>query len=500
MQLAEWGARIRKRLMPVLERSSSFIKTTANRAWTYLLAHKKATAGVAGAILLTTSIGLYAHHYYKSNIIPIYHVIVNGQQIGVVSSPDVVHKWAQAKLEAEMAKSGLNLKMTDYITFQEERVYKGQYDNVGTIAKLADIADIKVEAVKVVVNGEVVGYAPNETAAEEVLNRLKEKYSGLPLESNGKKQAVAAAALPPSKSNLLKQVKFKEEIQLQEESVTAAQVLTEDKLEELLSKGTFKEVIHTVQQGDCISCIATKYGITSEDIYKNNPGITENTVLQLGQPINVTAIRPLVTVQVIEEVTQEEPIDYPIQTRNNNQLPQGETRVVQQGREGKKKVRYQLIKENGQVVERKVLDQQVLAQPIAKVTERGTKVIPSRGTGRLSWPASGRISSGFGMRWGRLHAGIDIAGSGSIRAADNGRVVSAGWNGNYGNCVIIDHGNGLTTLYGHMRSISVKKGDVVAKGKVIGVMGSTGHSTGVHLHFEVRQNGRVINPLRFLSR
>ncbi|MCK9906919.1 M23 family metallopeptidase, partial [Frankia sp. Cpl3] len=95
-------------------------------------------------------------------------------------------------------------------------------------------------------------------------------------------------------------------------------------------------------------------------------------------------------------------------------------------------------------------DQQMISKPVAKVIERGTKVIPSRGTGSFGWPARGYISSGFGIRWGRMHKGIDIAGAGSIKAADNGRVVSAGWDGDYGKAVIIDHGNGLQTLYGHL--------------------------------------------------
>jgi len=157
------------------------------------------------------------------------------------------------------------------------------------------------------------------------------------------------------------------------------------------------------------------------------------------------------------------------------------------------------VKENGQVVDRKIIKQDVITQPVAKIMERGTKVIPSRGTGRLSWPAKGYISSGFGSRWGRLHIGIDIAGSGSVLAADNGRVTLAGWDGDYGKAVVIDHGNGMQTLYGHLSTINVKVGDVVEQGKKIGVKGSTGDSTGVHLHFEVHQNGRVQNPMRFLK-
>lgn len=499
MQLADWKDWFKQRMNPLVQRGSKQVKTISNRTWNFVREHKKQTSIVAGAIVIATSVTAYADYYYESNIVPIYHVVVNGKEIGVVSSPEVIHNWANAKLEAEKAKLGMTLKITDYISFQEERVYKGQYDNAATIAALSEIANIKVEAMKIVVNGEVIGYAPDQQTAEKIMNKIKEKYSGIS-QSAGKKQAVAAASAPAAKSDELKQVRFKEDVKLESDTVSAAQVLPEEKLEELLSKGTFKQVTHTVQEGDTISGIAEKYGILQQDIYNNNPGITENTVLQLDQTLNVTAIRPVVTVQVSEKVEQEEEIPYGVQTRNNDNLPKGESKVVQAGKEGMKRVQYEVVKENGQVVERKVLGQEVLAQPVLQIVERGTKVIPSRGTGRYSWPARGLITSGFGTRWGKMHKGIDIAGSGPISAADNGRVVMVGWYGSYGKTVIIDHGNGIQTLYGHMDSFKVKEGDVVAQGKAIGIMGSTGDSTGVHVHFEVLKNGSPQNPMRYLSR
>lgn len=127
------------------------------------------------------------------------------------------------------------------------------------------------------------------------------------------------------------------------------------------------------------------------------------------------------------------------------------------------------------------------------------------GSGRLAWPLQGPINSGFGNRrdpFGngtRMHSGIDIgAPSGApIHAAADGTVVSAGWNGGYGNAVIIDHGDGLATLYGHMSKIGVSGGQV-SQGEVIGYVGSTGNSTGPHLHFETRVNGNPQNPMNFL--
>lgn len=116
------------------------------------------------------------------------------------------------------------------------------------------------------------------------------------------------------------------------------------------------------------------------------------------------------------------------------------------------------------------------------------------------WPTSGQVTSPFGARWGRAHEGIDIANNDAppISAALPGRVTFAGWQDGYGNLVKLAHGNGLETRYGHMASIGVVKGDAVATGQQIGVMGSTGRSTGIHLHFEVRVGGTAFNPLAAL--
>jgi murein DD-endopeptidase MepM/ murein hydrolase activator NlpD len=118
----------------------------------------------------------------------------------------------------------------------------------------------------------------------------------------------------------------------------------------------------------------------------------------------------------------------------------------------------------------------------------------------FSWPAAGTVTSRFGTRWGRLHAGIDIASryGAPIKAAKGGRVVLAGYNGGYGNAVVIDHGGGLSTLYGHMSRLRVREGSSVEQGQQIGDMGSTGSSTGNHLHFEVRRGAAAQNPSRFL--
>lgn len=119
----------------------------------------------------------------------------------------------------------------------------------------------------------------------------------------------------------------------------------------------------------------------------------------------------------------------------------------------------------------------------------------------MSWPSAAVVSSEYGPRWGRMHEGIDLAGATGtpITAAEDGMVFYAGWLGGYGNTTIIDHGGGVMTLYGHQSSVSVISGQHVVRGEYIGAMGSTGNSTGPHLHFETWVNGNPVNPRQFLG-
>jgi murein DD-endopeptidase MepM/ murein hydrolase activator NlpD len=131
-------------------------------------------------------------------------------------------------------------------------------------------------------------------------------------------------------------------------------------------------------------------------------------------------------------------------------------------------------------------------------TPGGTAASPS--AAGLIWPVAGPITSPFGMRWGRLHPGIDIGASMGtpIHAAASGTVVYAGWMTGYGNLTVIDHGGGIATAYGHQSKLDVSVGQQVTQGQEIGLIGSTGFSTGPHLHFEVRVNGVPVDPMGYL--
>lgn len=147
-----------------------------------------------------------------------------------------------------------------------------------------------------------------------------------------------------------------------------------------------------------------------------------------------------------------------------------------------------------------------LAQTIAAAqraqtpTSAGAVETPGASGGQFGWPVVGQVTSGFGARWRRLHAGIDIAvPSGTpVHAAAAGTVIHAGWLGGYGNLVVIDHGNGIATAYAHNTGYASSVGQQVAAGETIAYSGSTGNSTGPHVHFEVRVNGEPVDPLGYL--
>ena len=184
-------------------------------------------------------------------------------------------------------------------------------------------------------------------------------------------------------------------------------------------------------------------------------------------------------------------------------------KVVVAEKAKKKNVVYKALKQRRKEYEAYVAELEKSSKELEvlilkKVAARtGAKVY---GSGALAWPLRGRITSRFGYRrhpiyGGRSHhTGLDIAAKYGtpIKAADAGEVIFSGWWDGYGKAVVIDHGKKTTTVYGHMSRIYKSVGAIVAKGQVLGLVGSTGYSTGPHLHFEVRKNGKPKNPMNYL--
>lgn len=227
----------------------------------------------------------------------------------------------------------------------------------------------------------------------------------------------------------------------------------------------------------------------------------------------------MITVVVTEEKTEDEKIDYDREYKADDTLYTGQTRVETEGRAGEKEVRKKIVMENGKTVKEEILEENIVKEPEDEIILTGTRDIggadgASSGTDEgvsrdtsatyspLMMPVDDvYVSSGFGTRWGRLHRGVDLAlAQGSpIYAADSGTVYFAGDGGGYGNLVKVDHGNGMQTYYAHCSSLLVTSGQKVNRGEKIALTGSTGNSTGPHLHFEVIINGKCIDPAGMLG-
>lgn len=227
-----------------------------------------------------------------------------------------------------------------------------------------------------------------------------------------------------------------------------------------------------------------------------------------------------ITVVTTEEKTEEEEIAFEQEYRAEDSLYAGETKIATAGRPGEKEITKKVIKENGKTVDEKIINEEIISEPQEEVILTGTKVPYGYGGGENAGVDEGvsydenaaydvlktpvdtvYLSSGFGTRWGRLHRGIDLAlpeGS-PIYAADSGTVYFSGNGGGYGNMLKLDHGNGMQTYYAHCSRLIASEGQQVNRGELIALVGSTGNSTGPHLHFEVIINGSCTDPQSLLE-
>lgn len=211
---------------------------------------------------------------------------------------------------------------------------------------------------------------------------------------------------------------------------------------------------------------------------------------------------PRITIRSTETATYTESVAYDVQYIDNASMYEGETSIKSEGQEGTDLIVATVERVNGEEVNRTVVSTTRISEPVPEVQYRGTKPVPAaQGTGNFQYPLTHyTISSYYGMRWGTLHTGVDLAAphGSKIYASDGGTVTFAGWKGSYGYLVIISHGGLYETYYAHCSKILVSVGENVYQGQNIALVGSTGYSTGPHCHFEVRYNGSPQNPLNFL--
>ena len=350
--------------------------------------------------------------------------------------------------------------------------------------QLSDEIGLVTSAYCLYVNDVRIGATPYEGALEELLDQLQKAASD--------EDTISC--------------EFAEDVEIRQEYVPTSEIMNLGYIAELLYSTKTAEVTYEVKKGDTWSQIAAKNDMTSAELLALNPGYNINK-LQIGEVLTLSASVPYLTMTVVKQERYLDDVSYNIEYTDSADLYQGDYKVTSKGEYGKADVMAKATYVNGEETERTILSSVTLKEPVTEYRLRGTKVRPTwMPTGSFRWPTSGRISSYFGGRkspggiGSTNHKGIDIAvprGT-PIYAADGGTVTYSGWMSGYGYLVQIDHGNGYVTRYGHNSSLTVSVGQHVYKGQQVARAGSTGNSTGPHLHYEVMIKGVNQNPLDYL--
>lgn len=291
-------------------------------------------------------------------------------------------------------------------------------------------------------------------------------------------------------------VEFQEAVEIIETYASKEQLSDVQTAYEGITKEQENNEIYQVQAGDCLSIIADKYGMSTNELLAINEGLEIDSNILIGDQLVVMVPKPELSVIMQEQTTYTEDYEAAVQYIDNPDRYVGDNTVLQEAQTGNRTVTAIVSYNNGVETGREIIKEQINVEAVAQVVERGTKPIPTY----IRPTTYGVLTSPYGARWGTIHKGIDwgVPVGTACRASRAGTVVSAGWSGGYGYCVVVDHGDGVRTRYAHLSSIQVHNGQYVNQGEVIALTGNTGDSTGPHIHFEIIVNGVAVNPAGYL--
>lgn len=336
------------------------------------------------------------------------------------------------------------------------------------------------EASGLYVDGELVGVAESDEVLNSLLQEILDRARG------GDPETEAS---------------FAQNVETVPGLYPVESIMSTEEMRALLSPDV-GEKYYTVQKEDTAQKIAEAYSLDLSSLEKMNPGISVSE-LHEGERLQVASAKSFLIVRLIRNERYEEEIPYrTVTTKNDDEYTDySETTVA--GQNGIQECIDRVTYLDGDEISREEVSRTVVEEPIDKQVTVGTKkrlTPPGQSSGALMWPLP--YSHNIFQHYSYYHSGVDVAASGiygqTIVAADGGTVVSVKYqNYGYGYHVIIDHGNGMRTLYAHASKIYVAPGQKVSKGEPVAAVGSTGNSTGYHLHFEVLINGMAYNPLNY---
>lgn len=301
----------------------------------------------------------------------------------------------------------------------------------------------------------------------------------------------------------LKEMHFGEKVEISEAYVSKSLITSAEEAADQITKDSQKNEIYEVKSGDTLSTIANSHGLFVKEVLELNSGLSENTMLQIGDEIIITVPQPELTIRTVEQSTYEEAYFGEVEYIYNDSWYTTKSVVLQEEEAGYHEVTAMITKQNGTEQSREIISEVVLKEPVCKKIEVGTQTPPTY----IKPLSGGRQTSGYGRRKAPTkgastnHRAIDWAtptGT-AIWASCGGTVSVAGWQSGYGYVVYINHPDGNQTRYGHLSKILVSAGQKVKQGQKIALSGNTGRSTGPHLHFELRVNGTPVNPYNYIQ-
>lgn len=434
-----------------------------------------------GAAALIVVGFIFSTNYYALAL----KVKVNGETVGYVENEKAFSE-VVSKVETNLGDSiGENYVMSSNPEYSFAIVNKNQletediYEDVYTI-----VCEEIGEHFGLYVDGKLVAAAEKEETLNTVLNELKAPHQ------TGKEN---------------ESVEFVADVEIKKGIFAPSYFLEIDDIRAMFSSST-NPMYYTIQEDDYLSDICKATGLTRAQIYSLNPELDETRLIP-GRKVNISQPDVYLGIKIVKTVTYSEEIDYEVVKIEDDSLYKTQTKVKKSGKKGEKEIVAEVTYIDGVQTDKHIVSEKVVSEPVTREIYVGTKALPVTtsplaGTGTFIRPINGGyVSCGYGGYRG--HSGTDLTMSGAygkpIYASAAGTVIYAGWSGGYGKVVKISHANGYSTWYAHMSSINVSTGDSVYQGQQIGRIGSTGNSSGPHLHFELRINGRAVNAMKYIG-
>lgn len=446
-----------------------------------------------------------------------YTAAIQGETLAFFQWKGVYHS---AVVQAEEKAS--QILNTDY-SFPEEATIRAAVAPKDRLEDLPGVTNSLMETIPELahvytlsVNGTMVGAAPSSDVIEQALRIVKAHYT-----------------TPDTLS-----IQVEGQVNLRYEYLPAKTPLcSPQELADRLLAPTLQTFPYTVQPGDTLEALLEKFAMTQQRLQELNPeadltiqamdmGIELaetsphasmdpeafaeifaaefGTPLEPGTVLTVEQLCPLLVISTVEEQKLTRTVAPSLETQPDATMFTGEQRIIQDGQVGEAAVLARVVKRCGVAVASTDLTSVTTKEAAPLIVGTGTQPMPELPEGMFLWPVRGRLTSDYGYRFifgeTNFHRGVDLAASAgtAINAAADGVVTFAGVKGTYGNLVVLSHGNGFQTYYAHCSQLLVAAGDEVTQGQPVAAVGSTGRSTGPHLHFEVRYMNAPIDPFLYL--